>query len=89
VVAEPTGFSGAGAVCEDEELGLEKHVLGRMCGRLIDWARVGFMRDELGMGDAEVCYYVDSSVTPQNALLIAVPRGGAEDEAQPVKRLKR
>ena len=51
--------------------------LGRACQRLIDFGRCKFMENHLFQTDgkkttrneAMLCHYVDSSVTPQNALL--------------------
>eukprot|EP00978_Attheya_sp_CCMP212_P021562 scaffold63114_cov60-Attheya_sp.AAC.1 len=57
--------------------------LGRACQRLIDYGRCDYMRNILftptqnspkGAGEqytVELCHYVDSSVTPQNAVLMA------------------
>ena len=45
--------------------------LGRACQRLIDYGRKEYMRDVLCItGHLDLKYYVDESVTPQNALLI-------------------
>lgn len=53
------------------------HGLGRACQRLIDYGRIQYMRNELFKegycGDVNMCHYVDSSVTPQNALLFSRP----------------
>jgi len=44
--------------------------LGRACQRLIDYGRCEYMRNELfTSANVKLCHYVDSSVTPQNALL--------------------
>jgi tRNA:m4X modification enzyme len=45
--------------------------LGRACQRIIDYGRREYMRDVLGFRrSSHILYYVDESVTPQNALLI-------------------
>ena len=62
---------GAGRVCES--LNVSKQVLGRMCQRIIDQARIVFMREQLGL-EAEMCYYCEESVSPQNALLLGTKR---------------
>jgi len=64
-------------VSEALNLGCGPQGLGRACQRLIDYGRMQYMRNELFKegycGDVDMCHYVDSSVTPQNALLFSRP----------------
>jgi tRNA:m4X modification enzyme len=50
--------------------------LGRACQRLLDGGRCDYMRNVLfrHTHDVEICHYVDSDVTPQNAILVAKRR---------------
>jgi tRNA:m4X modification enzyme len=47
--------------------------LGRACQRLLDAARCNYMEEILfkGSHDVSLCHYVDSEVTPQNAVIVA------------------
>ena len=58
-----------------EELQLKCGVqgLGRACQRLIDYGRLEYIKHQLfpTSTDAQLCHYVDSDITPQNALLKA------------------
>ena len=44
---------------------------GRSCQRIIDYGRILYMKEKLGFMEADLLYYVDDDVTPQNSLLIA------------------
>ena len=46
--------------------------LGRACQRIIDYGRKMYMIEKLNFANAEIVYYVDEKVTPQNALIIAL-----------------
>lgn len=54
--------------------------LGRACQRLIDGGRCDYMRNILfpGTHDVELCHYVDTDVTPQNAILVAKRKSKAK-----------
>ena len=56
-----------------EALGLTcgKLGLGRACQRLIDYGRLQYMKNELKFSRVKLVHYVPSSVTPQNAVLVA------------------
>ena len=47
--------------------------LGRACQRLLDIARCNYMERILfrGTHDISLCHYVNSDITPQNAVIIA------------------
>ena len=50
----------------------ESASFGRMCKRLLDYGRVEFIRNELGL-EARLCTYIGQHVTPENVLLVAWP----------------
>ena len=80
-------YVGAGAVCDSSEFDVTKQTLGRCVQRLIDRARVEYMKNSLNMdGLNEVVYYVSSDVTPQNALLCGKRSSGKEEEEAPKKQ---
>ncbi|KAL7566683.1 hypothetical protein ACA910_017745 [Epithemia clementina (nom. ined.)] len=45
--------------------------LGRACQRLLDYGRLLYLRDVLKFESVKLVHYVPSSVTPQNAVLVA------------------
>ena len=57
---------------------LERAVLGRRCKRLIDFGRVVYVQRVLGL-QCELLHYCDAGTTPENALLLAWRREGAEE----------
>lgn len=47
-------------------------LFGRMCKRVLDYGRVQFIRNELGL-EARLCTYIGENVTPENVVLVAWP----------------
>ena len=70
---------GVGDIC-DGSIGFTKQELARCCQRLIDQARVMYLREKLGFPNATLKYYVGEDVTPQNALLIAFRNSESSEE---------
>ena len=71
-----TGLENTNAITSIvEELRLKCGVqgLGRACQRLIDYGRLEYIKHQLfpTSTDVQLCHYVDSNITPQNALLKA------------------
>ena len=70
-VKHDTDVIGASAIVESLGLSCGMTGFGRACQRLLDYGRMIYLRDVLRFESVKLVHYVPSSVTPQNAVLVA------------------
>jgi len=66
VAAAGSAAGGTGGSC-----GAERRRIGFMVKRILDLGRVMWLRDDLGLADAQIQRYIDKSVTPENIAIVA------------------
>ncbi|GMI14870.1 hypothetical protein TrVE_jg6025 [Triparma verrucosa] len=71
------GIPGAGQICQDERINFTKQQLGRWCQRLIDWGRMEWVKENLGL-EGGWGTYVGEDVSPQNCLIWGKRKAGEE-----------
>ena len=50
---------------------MQREEIGRRCKRILDEARCQFLRENLGFRNIKLKYYVDTSISVENVILIA------------------
>ena len=67
-------FSSEDTISRYDKLGLsqiQREEIGRRCKRILDEARCQFLRENLGFRNIKLKYYVDTSISVENVILIA------------------